>query len=321
MRPQQARILRVLREKDARDLMHAFDCEDLADRMDMPWDRLQPEVVDLEEKGYVVLKYRPIGTLILCNVYLTIKGIEWVEKNPPPPPPPPPGPMAQIFLSYAREDEKKVEELHQKLSAAGFKPWMDKKDILPGEEWASCIREAIDDSDFFLVCLSTNSFKKRGWVQREMKRALHLWQEKLEDDIYLIPVRLEECEAPKSLRKFQWVNLFEEDGWEKLVKAIQVGMERRAEVPTDEELSSGREVATPEEGPERVPHMDDKRTELERELAQHEQNLRLLLGKKAIYAAGEEPLHLLNQIEAEKREIQSIEQRLAQLTDKPLPVD
>ena len=39
---------------------------------------------------------------------------------------------AQIFLSYAREDAERVENLYQKLSDAGFKPWMDKKDILGG---------------------------------------------------------------------------------------------------------------------------------------------------------------------------------------------
>ena len=140
----------------------------------------------------------------------------------------------QIFLSYAREDREKVERLYQKLSKAGFKPWMDTKDILPGEKWPSSIRRAIRDSDFFLVCLSTNSVKKRGWVQREMKQALDLWQEKLEDDIYLIPVRLEDCETLESLRDFQWVNLFEGDGWTRLVKAIQVGMERRAEEESTE---------------------------------------------------------------------------------------
>jgi len=136
---------------------------------------------------------------------------------------------AQIFLSYAREDEEEVEELYQKLSVAGFKPWMGKKDVVPGEKWPSAIRRAIRDSDFFLVCLSANSVKKRGWVQREMKQALDLWQEKLEDDIYLIPVRLEDCEAPESLREFQWVNLFEADGWAQLEKAIQVGVERRSD--------------------------------------------------------------------------------------------
>jgi hypothetical protein len=141
---------------------------------------------------------------------------------------------AQIFLCYAREDEKRVEELYQKLTDSGFKPWMDKKDILPGETWKNRVQEAIESADFVLVCLSTNSIK-RGFVQKEIYFALDMWQEKLEDDIYLIPVRLEDCKVPKRLREFQWVNLFEPNGWTRLVKAIQVGMERWTEVPTDEE--------------------------------------------------------------------------------------
>jgi hypothetical protein len=144
-------------------------------------------------------------------------------------PPLPPIPPVQIFLSYAREDKEKVENLCQKLSDAGFKPWMDAKDILPGEKWSSSIRKAVQRSDFFLACLSKNSVGKRGWIQREIKGALDIWQEKLDSDIYLIPVRLEDCEAPESLSGFQWVDLFEEDGWTRLVKAIQVGIERRAE--------------------------------------------------------------------------------------------
>jgi len=137
---------------------------------------------------------------------------------------------AQIFLSYAREDRGKVEKLYQKLSEAGFNPWMDKKNILPGEKWEVAIREAIRRSDFFLACLSANSVTKRGWIQKEIKDALDIWQAMLDSDIYLIPVRLEDCKAPESLRDFQWVDLFEEDGWTRLVEAIEIGMERRAEV-------------------------------------------------------------------------------------------
>ena len=137
--------------------------------------------------------------------------------------------MAQIFLCYAREDEEKVGNLYQKLSDAGFKPWMAKKDLVGGEIWQLSIQQAIRRSDFVVVCLSAISVNKRSFVQREIKDALDIWREKLESDIYLIPVRLEDCEVPESLRDFQWVNLFEGDGWTRLVKAIQVGMERRAE--------------------------------------------------------------------------------------------
>lgn len=136
---------------------------------------------------------------------------------------------AQVFLSYTRQDGEQVEWLYQKLSDVGFRPWMDKKDILPGETWESSIRRAIRTSDFFLACLSTNSVNRRGFLQKEIKRALAIWQEKLDSDIYLIPVRLDECEAPESLCDFQWVDLFEENGWERLVRAIKVGVERSQE--------------------------------------------------------------------------------------------
>ena len=58
---------------------------------------------------------------------------------------------AQIFLSYAREDAQKVESLYQQLSDAGFRPWMDIKNILPGEKWQRSIQHALQQSQFFLV--------------------------------------------------------------------------------------------------------------------------------------------------------------------------
>ncbi len=97
-----------------------------------------------------------------------------------------------IFLSYARQDRDKVEKLYQELSDARFHPWVDIKDIHPGENWKKVLIKAIRESPFFLACLSKNSVDKRGMVQAEIKEALDVWREKLETDIYLIPVRLEE---------------------------------------------------------------------------------------------------------------------------------
>jgi hypothetical protein len=146
---------------------------------------------------------------------------------------------ARIFLSYARPDREKVENLYRRLSGAGFHPWMDTHDLLPGEVWKRAIRKAIRDSDFFLACLSPQSVSKRGVIQKEIKGALEVWEGNLVSDIYLIPVRLEDCEMPESLEEFQWVDLFAEDGWDRLVQALHVGMERRK--------------PSLEEGPERVP--------------------------------------------------------------------
>ena len=69
---------------------------------------------------------------------------------------------AQIFLCYARQDEDAGRELYQRLSPAGFKPWMDQEDIYPGKQRQASIERAIQQSEFFLACLSTHAVSRRG---------------------------------------------------------------------------------------------------------------------------------------------------------------
>ncbi len=59
---------------------------------------------------------------------------------------------------------------------------------------------------------------------------------------------------------------------------------------------------------------EEQRTSLEQQLSQHQRNLARLHAQKSVYAAGEEPLSLLNKIEAEERAIQRIQGDLEQLT-------
>ena len=135
--------------------------------------------------------------------------------------------MARIFISYAREDEAKVSALYAKLKEVGFTPWMDVEDITPGENWERAINTAIREAHFVVVCLSPHFIAKRGFIQREIKISADRSLEFMADDIVVIPARLEECPAPEELRQFQWVDMFKETGWPKLLKALQVGAERR----------------------------------------------------------------------------------------------
>lgn len=135
-------------------------------------------------------------------------------------------PHHSAFISYTRLDKVFVEQLYDRLKDAGFSPWMDTKNILPGEDWKRAITQAIRTSTFFLACLSKNSVRKRGVIQEKLNEALDIWKQKLHDDIYLIPVRLDECDVPESLKKFQWVDLFSEEGFEKLTQAITAGIKR-----------------------------------------------------------------------------------------------
>ncbi|MEM8614788.1 MAG: SUMF1/EgtB/PvdO family nonheme iron enzyme [Cyanobacteria bacterium P01_H01_bin.105] len=136
--------------------------------------------------------------------------------------------MVRIFLAYANEDEKAVTDLYNRLKERGFQPWMDKEDLVPGQNWRSEIHKAIKNSDIFLACLSQISVTKKGYVQKEFRLALNHYAEMPLGAAYLIPVRLNDCDIPElrqeeygvNLIDIHWVNLFESDGFEKLVKAI-----------------------------------------------------------------------------------------------------
>lgn len=128
---------------------------------------------------------------------------------------------SHIFLCYTRADEASVSRLYEDLSVAGLKPWMDHRDLLPGDNWDSKIRSAIRSSRSFLVILTPNSIDKRGYLQKEIKQALDIQDEKLEGDRYVIPVRLKPCKIPDRLSHLQCADLFEDGAIERLISVLQ----------------------------------------------------------------------------------------------------
>jgi hypothetical protein len=73
----------------------------------------------------------------------------------------------------------------------------------------------------------------------------------------------------------------------------------------------GREQASHSaSSPSDTDTVTEQRATLQQLLAQHRRNLLRLQSKKAVYAAGEEPLSLLNQIEHEEQEIGRIQAEL-----------
>lgn len=136
----------------------------------------------------------------------------------------------RIFLCHASEDKQSVRLLYKHLQAAGFKPWLDEEDLLPGQVWQHEIPKAIQSSAAVLVCLSQNSIKKDGYVRDEITYALDIADQQPRGTIFFIPTLLEACEVPERLGRYQWVNLFEPNNYERLLKALQTL--RQAPPPT-----------------------------------------------------------------------------------------
>ena len=128
--------------------------------------------------------------------------------------------MTRIFISYARNDVDKVRLLREFLDALGYETWMDIYNLPPGSNFNIEIQREVEHCDFFIACLSRHSVDHRGYVQKEVKLALDEFYKIPEGKIYLIPVRLDDCEVPYSLRSLSWVDLFQPGAKLKLVQAF-----------------------------------------------------------------------------------------------------
>ena len=127
----------------------------------------------------------------------------------------------RVFLCHSSNDKPAVRDLYSKLRSDQIDPWLDEQKLLPGQDWNLEITKAVHTSDVVLVCLSRGSVNKAGYIQKEIKYALDVADEQPEGTIFLIPLKLEECEIPDRLRRWQWVNLLEESGYERLMRSLQ----------------------------------------------------------------------------------------------------
>jgi len=127
-----------------------------------------------------------------------------------------------VFLCHSSNDKPTVRVLYERLTKVPYiSPWLDEKDLLPGQDWNLEIAKAVRTSDCVVVCLSKGATNKEGYLQKEIGFALDAAQEKPEGTIFLIPVRVELCDPPPRLARWQYVDFFEETGFQKLLLSLQ----------------------------------------------------------------------------------------------------
>lgn len=117
-------------------------------------------------------------------------------------------PKSKIFLSYAHEDIGMAKRIYEDLKRFGLDVWIDYENLLPGQLWKTTIEKTIKGSQYYLLLLSTYSVTKRGFIQKEMRIAYEVLEQCSENDIYIIPVRLDECEPPIKIGEINWIDLF-----------------------------------------------------------------------------------------------------------------
>jgi hypothetical protein len=140
----------------------------------------------------------------------------------------------RVFVAYVQEDLEIVRRLCSELKRQGYQPWLDKECLMPGQNWPRSIERAIEVSDFFIACFSKRSVTKRGIFQSELRYALDCARRLPLDDVFVIPVRLDDCRPPESVvRWLHHVDLFPDwkRGVGQICRAIDSELARRRKLP------------------------------------------------------------------------------------------
>jgi hypothetical protein len=115
----------------------------------------------------------------------------------------------KVFLAYAAEDAPHVDRIYDGLEARGLDPWMDRRRLLAGQNWP---------------CFSRLSCEKRGRFHAELRYALDCAVHQPLDRVFIMPVRLDDCDVPRQIiDQLQYVDLFPdfEIGLDRLAGAIR----------------------------------------------------------------------------------------------------
>jgi len=106
--------------------------------------------------------------------------------------------MADLFLSYAREDRECAEALARALYNRGWTVWWDRR-IPPGQTFSEVIERELGAARCVIVLWSRNSLAS-DWVKNEAAEAASRRA--------LVPVRIENVTPPFEFRRIQAADLF-----------------------------------------------------------------------------------------------------------------
>lgn len=146
--------------------------------------------------------------------------------------------MANLFLSYAREDTAKLRPLATALQRAGHSVWWDQH-IPGGDEYADAIERALESADAVIVAWTSASVRS-AWVRDEAASG--------RDHGRLVPITFDGCEPPIGFRQYQTIDLSQ---WSGRPNAKAIDQLTRAIEAKGATSGTGARAPTPLAAPQR----------------------------------------------------------------------
>lgn len=107
------------------------------------------------------------------------------------------------FLSHNANDKARVRDLARRLQQAGVRVWFDEWNIRSGDIIALKVDEGLEDSRVLLLCVSSDALAS-GWIAMERSTAIH--RDPSNDDRRFIPLLLDDCQLPDTLRRYKYLD-------------------------------------------------------------------------------------------------------------------
>ena len=124
----------------------------------------------------------------------------------------------KVFVSHASEDKDRfVVEFARRLREHGVDAWLDQWEMKPGDSLVDKIfEEGLKEALAVIVVLSTISVQK-PWVREELNMSV---VNRISRGTRLIPVVIDDCEVPESLRSTLWQRIEDIADYEQSLQRI-----------------------------------------------------------------------------------------------------
>ncbi|MCS0647181.1 toll/interleukin-1 receptor domain-containing protein [Curtobacterium flaccumfaciens] len=74
----------------------------------------------------------------------------------------------QVFIAYAHEDRQVAESIAATVRSAGYSPWLDVEQVLPGENIEASLERAIRSSGAAIFIVPSGPLAQSSYLQREL---------------------------------------------------------------------------------------------------------------------------------------------------------